>query len=85
MIVLIVWFLCALIVHVDEEIFDTIADTVENSTFLKQDVVFAQLNFCLQKSIFKLMKSEGSSEGCNCKLYVLLHTVIEISSLNVAS
>lgn len=46
---------------------DTLTDSVENSTLLKQDMVFAQLNFCLQNSSFRLLTSERIATDV-CKL-----------------
>lgn len=38
----------------EEEILDALADSVENSTLLKRDTVFGQLNFTINQGTFNL-------------------------------
>lgn len=38
----------------ENEILDALADTVENSTLLKRDTVFGQLNFTVNQGTFNL-------------------------------
>lgn len=38
----------------EEEILDALADTVENSTLLKRDTVFGQINFSVHQGTFNL-------------------------------
>lgn len=40
---------------------DALTDSAENNTLLKQDTIFAQLNFCLQNGSFRIIKSSSQA------------------------
>jgi len=41
----------------DEEILDVFSESAENSTVLRQDVIFAQFSFSLHNGTFSLLRS----------------------------
>nr|XP_018896804.1 PREDICTED: vacuolar protein sorting-associated protein 13D isoform X1 [Bemisia tabaci] len=49
--------------QLDDEIFDAIADTMENNTLLKRDAVFGQFNFTLKQGGISLCSVYRSSNG----------------------
>ena len=63
-----------LFVVTEQEVMDMIADSAENDTLLKRDMVFAQLNFILESGIFKLRGGgeKNTSQGTACS-YGLRH------------
>ena len=46
----------------EDEILDVIADTVENNTILRRDIVFGQFNFSLKEGNFRLCTDEVDNE-----------------------
>ena len=51
----------------EKEIMDVLADSAENNTLLKRDMVFAQMNFCLKSGVFRIIMSEDDEGRTNCK------------------
>ena len=50
-------------VFIEQEIIDALADTAENNTFLKRDIVFAHLNFILDTVKFRLCSANVHATG----------------------
>ena len=55
--------------HSEQEIINVVADSAENNTLLKRDVVFARISFCLRSGTFKLHDGRSDSRElffCRC-------------------
>ena len=48
--------------QLEDEILDALADTVENNTILRRDVVFGQFNFTLKQGTFNLCTASSTGD-----------------------
>ncbi|XP_064629557.1 intermembrane lipid transfer protein VPS13D-like isoform X2 [Lineus longissimus] len=49
----------------EQEVFDMLAESEENNTLLRRDIVFARINFCLEAGSFKIFNSNCGPDKKN--------------------
>lgn len=54
----------------EDQILDALADSVENNTVLRRDVVFGQFNFTLKEGTFNLCTTKATENGTEAEKYV---------------
>jgi vacuolar protein sorting-associated protein 13D len=54
----------------EDQILDALADSVENNTVLRRDVVFGQFNFTLKQGTFNLCTTKATENDTKTEKYV---------------
>jgi vacuolar protein sorting-associated protein 13D len=54
----------------EDQILDALADSVENNTVLRRDVVFGQFNFTVKRGTFNLCTTKATENDTNAEKYV---------------
>jgi vacuolar protein sorting-associated protein 13D len=58
-------------IELEDQILDVLADSIENNTILRRDVVFGQFNFTLKQGTFHLCTTKTTDSEHEAEKYVL--------------
>jgi hypothetical protein len=58
-------------IELEDQILDVLADSIENNTILRRDVVFGQFNFMLKQGTFHLCTTKATDSEHEAEKYVL--------------
>jgi vacuolar protein sorting-associated protein 13D len=63
-------------IELEDQILDVLADSIENNTILRRDVVFGQFNFTLKQGTFHLCTTKTTDSDCESEKYVDVLAVV---------